>query len=53
MRFAALRYFKVPGADLQGRIGERHQPETHLTPLILKAATGEPDGVTVFGRDYA
>ncbi|MGA2145101.1 MAG: UDP-glucose 4-epimerase GalE [Bryobacteraceae bacterium] len=46
-----LRYFNACGADPQGRLGERHQPETHLIPLVLRAvASGEP--VTVFGDDY-
>jgi len=46
-----LRYFNACGADPQGRLGERHQPETHLIPLVMRAvASGEP--VTVFGDDY-
>jgi len=46
-----LRYFNACGADPQGRLGERHEPETHLIPLVLRAvATGRP--VTVFGDDY-
>jgi UDP-glucose-4-epimerase GalE len=46
-----LRYFNACGADPQGRLGERHEPETHLIPLVLRAvASGEP--VTVFGDDY-
>jgi UDP-glucose 4-epimerase len=53
LRFVALRYFNVAGADPQKRIGERHSPETHLIPLILKAAKGERDGVTVYGDDYS
>lgn len=52
LRYVVLRYFNVAGADPQGRIGERHSPETHLIPLILKAATGERDGITVYGNDY-
>jgi UDP-glucose 4-epimerase len=52
LRYVALRYFNVAGADPAARIGERHFPETHLIPLILKAATGERDGITVYGRDY-
>jgi len=52
LRYVALRYFNVAGADPQARIGERHSPETHLIPLILKAAKGEREGVTVFGTDY-
>jgi UDP-glucose-4-epimerase GalE len=46
-----LRYFNGCGADPQGRLGERHVPETHLIPLVLRAVeTGQP--VTVFGDDY-
>jgi len=47
-----LRYFNAAGADPQGRLGEEHDPESHLIPLVLRAvATGRP--VTVFGNDYA
>jgi UDP-glucose 4-epimerase len=47
----ALRYFNASGADPAGRLGERHEPETHLIPLLLRAVlTGRP--VTVFGDDY-
>jgi UDP-glucose-4-epimerase GalE len=46
-----LRYFNASGADPKGRAGERHDPETHLIPLLFRAIqTGEP--VTVFGEDY-
>jgi len=51
LRFVALRYFNACGAEEAYGIGEEHQPETHLIPLVLRAArTGEP--VTVFGDDY-
>jgi UDP-glucose-4-epimerase GalE len=47
----ALRYFNASGADPEGRLGEEHEPETHLIPLMLRAvATGKP--VTIFGNDY-
>ena len=47
----SLRYFNASGADPEGRLGEEHNPETHLIPLIFRAiATGEP--LTVFGDDY-
>ncbi len=52
LRYVALRYFNVAGADQQARIGERHSPESHLIPLILQAAKGERDGITVYGTDY-
>lgn len=48
----ALRYFNAAGSDDSGLIGERHQPETHLIPLILKAAKGELPCIEVFGNDY-
>ena len=50
LKFVALRYFNASGASAQR--GERHEPETHLIPLVLKAARGEIDRVTVFGNDY-
>ncbi|MDA8059648.1 MAG: UDP-glucose 4-epimerase GalE [Nitrospiraceae bacterium] len=52
LKSVALRYFNAAGADPDGRTGERHHPETHLIPLILKAASGERDFITVYGRDY-
>jgi UDP-glucose 4-epimerase len=48
----ALRYFNAAGADPEGRIGEDHDPETHLIPLVLKAVAGQREKVTVFGDDY-
>ncbi len=53
LQYAALRYFNAAGADPKGRLRERHEPETHLIPLILRAANGESEAITVFGRDYA
>ena len=50
LRFVALRYFNAAGATPDR--GERHDPETHLIPLVLKAAQGETKYVTVFGNDY-
>ncbi|MCW2278095.1 UDP-glucose 4-epimerase [Heliophilum fasciatum] len=52
LRWAALRYFNAAGADPAGRSGERHDPETHLIPNVLKVALGERSAVTVFGDDY-
>lgn len=48
----ALRYFNAAGADPEGELGERHDPETHLIPIVLQAASGRREAVTVFGRDY-
>lgn len=53
LRYIGLRYFNAAGADPQCRIGERHNPESHLIPLVLKAAKGERDSITVFGADYS
>ena len=52
LRSACLRYFNAAGADPAGGIGEKHDPETHLIPLILDAAFDGSCGVTVFGDDY-
>jgi UDP-glucose 4-epimerase len=50
--FAALRYFNAAGASPDGGIGEDHDPETHLIPLILQAVMGQRPAITVFGSDY-
>lgn len=51
LRSICLRYFNASGADPEGRLGEEHDPETHLLPLLLRAVvTGEP--ATIFGDDY-
>lgn len=52
LRSVFLRYFNASGCDPEGGIGEDHDPETHLIPRILMAATGEIDAITVFGTDY-
>ena len=52
LRSVSLRYFNAAGADHLARIGERHDPETHLIPLILKTAKGERDSIVVYGTDY-
>jgi UDP-glucose-4-epimerase GalE len=51
MQWAAMRYFNACGADPQGRLGEDHEPETHLLPLALAAAAGGPP-LQVFGDDW-
>lgn len=48
-----LRYFNACGADPEGELGENHDPETHLIPLILQAASCRRKSITVFGHDYA
>ncbi|MEX0712742.1 MAG: UDP-glucose 4-epimerase GalE [Pirellulales bacterium] len=50
--YAALRYFNAAGASPDGDLGEDHTPESHLIPIVLQAALGLRDGVTIFGDDY-
>ena len=50
--FMSLRYFNAAGADSEAEIGEDHDPETHLIPLVLDVAKGRSDKVNVFGTDY-
>ena len=52
LKSIALRYFNAAGADPDGQLGERHEPETHLIPLVLQAASGRRPHISVFGRDY-
>ena len=52
LRYVCLRYFNAAGADPAGLLGERHEPETHLIPLVLQAASGRRRHIEVFGRDY-
>jgi UDP-glucose-4-epimerase GalE len=51
--YAALRYFNASGAHADGNIGEDHDPETHLIPLILQVVLGQRPAIEVFGTDYA
>ena len=50
--FVAMRYFNVAGADDDGALGEDHDPETHLIPILMQTALGRRDKITVFGTDY-
>lgn len=52
LQFAILRYFNAAGADPRSRVGERHQPESHLIPLVLQVAAGMREHIRVNGRDY-
>ncbi len=52
LKSVCLRYFNAAGADPEGQLGERHEPETHLIPLVLQAASGRRANISVFGRDY-
>jgi len=53
LKSICLRYFNAAGADAQAELGERHDPETHLIPLILQTASGKRDAITIFGQDYS
>jgi UDP-glucose 4-epimerase len=52
IKHVSLRYFNAAGADPKGRIGESHDPETHLIPLVLQAALGRRSEIQIFGTDY-
>lgn len=52
LKSVCLRYFNAAGADPDGDLGERHEPETHLIPILLQAASGKRERVSVFGTDY-
>lgn len=52
LRHVIFRYFNVAGADPDAEVGEFHQPETHLIPLMLDAVDGKRDALTIFGTDY-
>jgi UDP-glucose 4-epimerase len=52
LQYVSLRYFNAAGADASGEIGERHEPESHLIPLVLQVATGQRESIKIFGTDY-
>ncbi len=52
LRFVSLRYFNAAGADPDGRIGESHDPESHIIPIVLQVAQGKRENVSIFGNDY-
>jgi UDP-glucose 4-epimerase len=52
LKSVCLRYFNAAGADPEGQLGERHEPETHLIPLVLQAASGRRSAISIFGNDY-
>ncbi len=52
LQFVVLRYFNAAGADPAGKIGESHNPETHIIPLVLDAASGKRADIKIFGNDY-
>ena len=53
IKYTALRYFNVAGAYLTGEIGEDHNPESHLIPIILQVALGKREKIAIYGDDYA
>ncbi len=52
LRYVSLRYFNACGADESGNIGEAHNPESHLIPLILQVPNGQRESISIFGTDY-
>jgi UDP-glucose 4-epimerase len=52
LKYIALRYFNAAGDDFEGKIGESHQPEPHLIPIVLDAALGKREKILIFGDDY-
>ena len=52
LNYVVLRYFNAAGAHVSGEIGENHDPETHLIPIILQQLLGERESISVFGTDY-
>jgi UDP-glucose 4-epimerase len=52
LRSVCLRYFNAAGADPEGELGERHDPESHLIPLLLQVASGRRDHIAIYGDDY-
>jgi UDP-glucose 4-epimerase len=52
LHYSLLRYFNAAGADPLGRLGERHQPESHLLPLVLQTASGKREAIIVYGNQY-
>jgi len=52
LKSVCFRYFNAAGADPEGRLGEDHNPETHLIPLVLQTALGRREAISVFGTDY-
>jgi len=52
LKYVSFRYFNAAGHDPDGELSERHDPETHLLPIIMQAANGKRDSVSIFGNDY-
>jgi len=52
LKYVSFRYFNAAGHDPEGDLSERHDPETHLLPIIMQAANGQRESVSIFGNDY-
>ena len=52
LKYVSFRYFNAAGHDPEGELSERHNPETHLLPIIMQAANGQRGSVNIFGSDY-
>ena len=52
LKYVSFRYFNAAGHDPEGELSERHEPETHLLPLVLQAANGQRDSINIYGNDY-
>ena len=52
LKYVTFRYFNAAGHDIDGELSERHDPETHLLPLIMQTARGEREAISIFGSDY-
>jgi UDP-glucose 4-epimerase len=52
LKYVSFRYFNAAGHDPDGQLSERHDPETHLLPIIMQAAKGQRDSISIFGNDY-
>jgi len=52
LKYVSFRYFNASGHDPEGGLSERHDPETHLLPIIMQAANGQRESVSIFGNDY-
>jgi UDP-glucose 4-epimerase len=52
LKHCIFRYFNAAGCDPEGKLSERHDPETHLIPLVLQVAKGQRENIKVFGTDY-
>ena len=52
LKYVSFRYFNAAGHDPEGELSERHEPETHLLPLVLQAVNGQRDSVNIYGNDY-